>query len=375
MKTALFGSIVAAMVVSSAAVVAQDATSARPSVVVASVGSAEDGDRGRYVGRVVADISVDLVARVEGFLEKQAYTDGGFVKTGDLLFVIEQGLYQADVDSAQADLEGAQATLKNSTVDLERQKVLLSKGDVPQSTVDSATAEVAADQASVDEAKASLETAKINLGYTEIRSPIDGRVSQAYVDVGNLVDSSTGTLATVNTVDPINVDFYVSEKALISDRERGLIGDDGTMLNAKLTLADGIEYGSVGKVTYVDTVVQESSDTIRLEATFENPKGVLVPGQFVHVTLSDAEPQKVLTVPQSAVQLDSKGHFVYVVDSDDKIERRDITLGNQLGTSWAVTSGLQKDEKVVVQGLQRVSPGDVVNATEQQQSAALHDNG
>ena len=377
MKTAILGSTVALIVVSSLAAVAQDSTSTKPNVIVAPVTSQQGGDRGRYVGRVVAEYSIDIVARVEGFLEQQTFSGGELVKKGDLLYVIEQGLYQADVDKSQADVEGAQASLKNSELELERYKVLLEKGDVPQSQVDSQTAEVGADQATLDEAKADLETAKINLGYTEIRSPIQGRVSRTYIDVGNLVDSNSGTLATVNSVDPILVSFYVGERDLIQDRELGLIGESGTSLKATLTLADGSSYQREGTVTYVDTTVQESSDTVELRATFANPDSVLIPNQFVNVTLAEANPQDFLTIPQSAVQLDSKGHFVYVVDSDNKIERKDVSLGRQIGASWEVTSGLEKGENVVVQGLQRVSPGDTVNVTEQQQqqsAAAVQGN-
>lgn len=346
---------------------AQDTQSNPPNVTVATIGSQTAGNRGRYVGRVQAVSTVNLVARVEGVLEKRAFQEGGFVKKGDLLYVIEKGLYEADVANAKAQLEGAEATLKNASVNLERQKILLSKGDVAQSVVDGATAQVGADQASVDEAKASLDTANINLGYTEIYSPIDGRISQSYVDVGNLVDTSSGTLATVTSIDPIYVSFYVGERELIKDRELGLIGENSARLKARLTLADGSAYPQTGTIDYVDTTVQESSDTVEVRATFENPKNLLIPNQFVNVNLVDADPQDVVVVPQSAVQLDRQGHFVYLLDSENKIERRDIELGNQAGGVWEVSSGLKDGEKVVVQGLQRVSPGMTVNPTDQKQ--------
>jgi membrane fusion protein (multidrug efflux system) len=365
MKPAVYYSVfVAIFLAVGAGAVAQESSDNRPNVTVASVASQKVGNRGRYVGRVQAASTVNLDARVEGYLEKREFQEGGSVKKGDLLYVIEKSLYEADVAKAKADLEGAQATLKNATINLERQKILLSKGDVPQSTVDSATAQVGADQASVDEAKASLDTANINLSYTEIYSPIDGRISKTNVDVGNLVDTNSGTLATVTSVNPIYVSFYVGEKDLIEDREKGLIGDNGAALKVTLTLADGSTYPSMGSISYIDTTVQESSDTIEMRATFDNPKNILIPNQFVNVVLVDADPQTVLAIPQTAVQLDSKGHFVYLVDSDNKIERKDIQLGNQIGTYWAVSSGLKEGEKVVVQGLQKVSSGMTVNPTE-----------
>ncbi len=369
MKAAVFAIASVAVLSGIGSADAQDSSNKGPNVTVAAVTSQDAGSRGRYVGRVQAINTVNLQARVEGFLEKREFTEGGLVKKGDLLYVIEKSLYQADVAQSKATLEGAQATLKNSQLNLERQTVLQKQGDVPQATVDSATAQVGSDQASVDQAKANLDTANINLGYTDIYSPIDGRISKTNVDVGNLVDSNSGTLATVTSVDPIYVSFYVGEKDLIRDRERGLIGQNDASLKVQLTLSDGTPYGSDGKITYVDTTVQEGSDTIELRATFDNPKSILIPNQFVNVTLVDAEPTKVLVVPQAAIQLDSKGHFVYVVGSDDKIERRDVKLGRQDSGVWEVASGLNEGEKVVVQGMQRVSPGVTVTATERKQQA------
>ncbi len=363
---AVFHTAFAALLILSGAAFAQDTADNRPNVTVATVKSQPAGDRGRYIGRVEAVSTVNLEVRVEGYLEKRNFTEGGLVKMGDLLYEIEKGTYEADVASAKAQLEGAQATLKNSQVDLQRQQVLLGQGDVPQSTVDSAQAQVGADQSSVDQAKANLDTANINLSYTDIYSPIDGRISKTNVNVGNLVNSNTGTLATVTSVDPIYVSFYVGEKDLIRDREQGLIGENDANLKVKLTLADGTPYATEGSITYVDTTIQEGSDTIELRATFANPKNILIPNQFVNVTLVDAKPTMVLVIPQAAVQLDSKGHFVYVVDGSDKIERRDVTLGSQTGAVWEIASGLQEGDKVVTVGLQRVSPGTVVNATEQQ---------
>ena len=193
-----------------------------------------------------------------------------------------KSLYEADV---------AQATLKNSKLNLERQKVLNAQGDMPQATVDSATAQVGSDQSSVDQAKASLDTANINLGYADIYGPVGGRISKANVDVGNLVDSNSGTLATFTSVDPIYVSFYVGEKDLIKDREKGLIGQNDASLKVRLSLSDGTQYASEGTISYVDTTVQEGSDTIELRATFANPKSILIPNQFVHVMLVDAEPK------------------------------------------------------------------------------------
>ena len=204
--------------------------------------------------------------------------------------------------------------------------------------------------------QANLETADINLSYTDINSPIDGRISKTNVNVGNLVDSNTGTLATVTSVDPIYVSFYMGEKDLIKDREAGLIGNDSSTLQVSLTLTDGTKYPSEGKISYVGTSVEEGSDSVELRATFDNPKNVLIPGQFVNVSVKSENQTAVAAIPQPAIQLDSKGHYVYVVGADNKVERRDVVLGRQSGTLWEVTSGLKDGEQVVVQGLQRIGP-------------------
>lgn len=343
---------------------AQESGSAAQKVTVAKVQMITPNNSSRYVGRVEATKTVDIVARVEGYLTERKFTEGGFVKQGDLLYVIEKDLYQASVDQSKATLEGAQATLKNSEIELERQRQLLAKGDVSQATYDSAKATMDVDQANVDEAQANLETADINLSYTDINSPIDGRISKTNVNVGNLVDSNTGTLATVTSVDPIYVSFYMGEKDLIKDREAGLIGNDTSTLQVSLTLTDGTKYPSDGKITYVGTSVEEGSDSIELRATFDNPKNILIPGQFVNVTVDSKNQTAVAAIPQPAIQLDSKGHYVYVVGADNKVERRDVVLGRQSGTLWEVTSGLKDGEQVVVSGLQRIGPDMTVDPVE-----------
>ena len=343
---------------------AQDSTAQPQSVTVAKVTSISATNSSRYVGRVEAVSTVDIVARVEGYLTRRNFDEGGTVKKGDLLYAIEKDLYQASVDQAKASLEGAKATLSNSEIELERQRQLLARGDVSQAVYDSAKATTATDQANVDSAQANLDTQAINLGYTEIYSPIEGRISKTNVNVGNLVDSNTGTLATVTSVDPIYVSFYMGERDLIADREAGLIGNDSATLKVNLTLADGTKYTSAGKVSYVGTTVDTSSDSVELRATFDNPKNLLIPGQFVNVTVEAADPKTVAAVPQSAIQLDAKGHYVYVVDASNKVQRQDVVLGRQSGALWEIKSGLKEGQQVITQGLQRVSPDMTVAPVE-----------
>ncbi len=335
-----------------------------PSVVVAKVADKVVDGGDSYVARVSAITTVNLQARVTGILEKQNFEEGGFVKKGDLLYQIEKAPFQASVAESKADVEGAQATEKNAELYLQRQKTLHQQGDVPQATVDSATAALGADRAATDKAKAELESAQINLGYTDIYSPLDGRIGISAIDVGNLVGPDSGVLATINSVDPIHVIFFISEKELLDERRKGLISENTSTLRARITLADGKLYPQTGTVSYVDIEVQQSTDTIELRATFSNPDAVLIPGQFVTIQLEDPNAKPVITVPQTALQLDKDGHFVFVVDDKDIAERRNVTLGAQLAGSWVVKQGLSTGERVIVQGLQKVHQGGQVKPVE-----------
>ncbi len=332
-----------------------------PSVVVTKVESrvVQAGDG--YVARVEAITTVDLQARVTGFLEQRNFTEGDFVRKGDLLYQIEKASYVASVAQYQAAVEGAEATQKNAELYLERQRILLRQGDVPQATVDEAVATLGADRAATDVARAELQAAQIDLGYTDIYSPIDGRIGISAVDVGNVVSSTTGVLATITSVDPIYVVFYISEKKLLEERRQGLITGSGSTLTARVTLADGEAYPQAGTVVYVDTEIQKSTDTILLRASFPNPDSVLIPGQFVTIDLENPDTRPVITVPQTALQLDREGHFVFIVDADDTIERRNVTLGRQISGAWEVDRGLSDGELVVIQGLQKVHQGGKVN--------------
>ncbi|MCL6282559.1 efflux RND transporter periplasmic adaptor subunit [Ruegeria sp. 2012CJ41-6] len=339
---------------------AQTQDDAAPGVVVATVTSAVVQTADAYVGRVIAQQRVDLQARVEGILQEVNFIPGSQVSKGDVLFRIEQDVYEADVASARASVTGAEATAKGSDVVLKRNQNLLEKGDVPQSVVDGALADYGQDLAAVDQAKAALKLAQINLGYTEITSPLDGRIDWSSVDAGNVINSDSGVLATVTSVDPIYVSFFVSEGTLIDVRKKGLIADHAIKLKARIHLSDGSEYGTSGQVIYVGTQVRQDTDTIELRASFANPDGALLPGQFVSAFLEDAGATPSLTVPQSALQLDKDGHFVFVLDDKNMVHRQPVDTGQQIAGAWQITSGLKEGQKVVVQGLQKIHDGATV---------------
>lgn len=342
----------------------KSSSKSRPSVIVAPVTDRDVARQKTYVGRVQAIDTVQITARVEGWLEKRDFKEGGYVKKGQLLFVIEQTSYKAAVEQSQADVEAQQAQLKNNQLEYDRNKTLAATKDVTQETLDSSKSTLDVSKANVKKAKAALATSKLNLSYTEIHSPIDGRISAATVDVGNLVNPSTGTLATVVSMDPIYVTFYISDRDLIAARKAGVLKGAKTPLTAYLKLADGSTYEHGGKLDYLGVEVDQGTDTIEVRAEFPNPDHVLIPGQFVNVALRSDNKKLELVVPQVSLQQDQTGHYVFVVGKDGKVARRNVKLGQQVANDWVVTKGLNKGEKVIVEGIQKVVPGTLVNAVE-----------
>lgn len=337
----------------------------RPSVVVTTVRTRDVSRRQIYVGRVQAINTVQLTARVEGFLEQRDFAEGSYVKKGQTLFVIEQAAYKAAVEQSEADVEGNQAQQKNDKIEYERNKKLAETNDVTQATLDSSIATLDTAKANVKKANAALATSKLNLSYTEVRSPIDGRISAANVDVGNLVGPSTGTLATVVSMDPIYVTFYVAERDLIEARKAGFVKGTKVALTPYLQLADGSTYAHPGKLDYLGIQVEQTTDTIEVRGVFPNTEHVLIPGQFVNVTVKTDKKKTALVVPQVALQQDQSGYYVLVVGKNDKVQKRSVKLGQQVDSDWVVREGLTKGERVIVGGIQKVTPGLLVNAVDQ----------
>jgi membrane fusion protein (multidrug efflux system) len=335
-----------------------------PAVSVVSVMSRQVTETGSFVGRIVAIDKVDVVARVPGFIEERNFTEGQMVKKGDLLFRIEQDTYKAAVDQQAANLAKAQATEVNANLQLQRAQALVKNQNVPQSTVDQLAAAEQAAQADVLQAQALLEQAKINLGYTEIRSPIDGRIGLAIFTVGNLVDPSSGKLATIVSQDPIYVTFQASEADVIAYRRRVAASPDkDPHVTIHIKLPDGSEYPHPGLTNFLDVQVQIDTDTVTARAQVPNPDSVLIQGGIVGVSVERGKPRSALLIPQSSVLLDQAGHYVMVFDNAKKVEQRRITTGSEQGRFIEVDSGLREGELVIVDGIQKVLPGQVVTAT------------
>lgn len=336
-----------------------------PSVVVTTAERQDVTPSFSYVGRVEAVESVDLIARVEGFLQQRNFREGGDVKQGDLLFLIEQDPYEITVQERRADLAGAQATLKNAEDDYARKEALVKRKNVSEASRDLALATLGIAKAAVQQAQASLRRAELDLSYTEVNSPIAGQISRARFSVGNLVGPNSGALATVTSIDPVYVTISVTEKDLIDARRRG-IDLDNPPVAPSLLLSDGTAYEHAGEFNYLDPSVDRATDTVTARATFPNPDRLLLPGQFVTVNVRQKIPVSTIVIPQVAVQEDQQGYFVLVVDRANQVGIRRVALGDQIGTDWIVMDGLAEGERLVVQGLQKIRPDMVVNPVEEQ---------
>ena len=334
-----------------------------PAVSVTPVVSRQITETGDYIGRVTAIDKVDVVARVPGFIEERNFVEGQQVKKGDLLFRIEQATYKAAVDQQRATLAKAKATEVNAKLQLERGKELVKNQNIPQSTLDQRAADEAAAQASVLEAQALLEQADINLGYTEIRSPIDGRIGLAIFTVGNLVQPSSGKLATIVSQDPIYVIFQVSQRNILTYRQRvAQSPGQNPHVTTHIKLPNGSLYPHPGLTNFLDVQVDPTTDTVAIRAQVPNPEGLLIAGGVVGVTVERGAPRLALMVPQAAVLLDQAGRYVLTVGADKKVEQRRITTGVEQGRDVVVTDGLKEGELVIVEGVQKVRPGQIVTA-------------
>ncbi|MGF1526432.1 MAG: efflux RND transporter periplasmic adaptor subunit [Candidatus Competibacterales bacterium] len=332
---------------------------APPGVLVAEVSRRDVSPSSRYVGRVEATDSVELRARVAGFLEQRNFEEGRTVAAGELLFTIEKAPYQAAVAAAKADVAAAVADRKNARAALARLEQLAPRNLASQADLDAAAAAAAVAEASVLKAEAALEQAQLDLNYTDIKSPIDGRISAATYSVGNLVGPESGTLATVTSIDPIYVTMAISERQLIEARRSG-INLDNPPVFPQLVLGDGGVYEPPGNFNYLSPAVDPNTDTLQARAVFPNPQGLLVPGQFVSVIIRRKTPTEATVVPQVAVQQDAQGYFVLVVDRANAVEQRRIQVGGTSGDDWVVEDGLATGERVIVQGAQKVRPGITV---------------
>jgi membrane fusion protein (multidrug efflux system) len=312
-----------------------------------------------FVGRVQAVNKVDLVARVEGFLKQRAYTEGQEVKAGDLLFVLEKDTYQAAVDQAQANLVSAQANADNAKLQADRARDLIRNQNISQATLDDRIAAEKSANAAVQQNQAALEQAQINLGYTEIRAPFDGRVGISTFSVGALVGPSSGALATIVSQDPIYVTFPVSDRFILDVKQQAQV--EAKDVAVHLTLANGSQYPEVGKIDFTDVKVDQNTDTLTVRAVFPNPDRILTDGQYARVTAERKTPVDALVIPQRAILTDQTGDYVLVVGDGNRAAAKHIATGAIQGADVVVQQGLNDGDVVIVDGVQKVRPGQQVS--------------
>src|SRR3982074_1632229 len=350
---------------------AQPAPSGPPAVGVVEAIKRPITETSEFLGRIEAVNRVNVVARVTAFLEKRLFEEGNEIKKGDKLYLLERGPFEADLASKQAQVAQLQATLENAKLTTERARTLLGGPAGQQSTYDAAIANQRSLEAQVQAALAQVHSSQINLDYTDIRSPIDGKIGRTAVTEGNVVSPGSGVLTTIVSQDPMYVIFPVSVRAGLELRERYATRGGFSAVQIKLRLPDDRLYGQTGQVNFVDNTIAQNTDTVTVRGAIPNPTlhdpsttggpvHELTDGEFVTVMLEGVQPVKVLAIPRSAVLSDQQGDYVFVVSADSKAEQRRIQLGQSTSTMAAVINGLALGDKVIVEGLQRVRPGQPV---------------
>jgi RND family efflux transporter MFP subunit len=348
---------------------------ASPDVEVVQVEQKDVPIYGEWIGTLDGLTNADVRAQVTGYLMKQAYQEGAFVKKGQLLFEIDPRPFQAALDQAEGQLAQAKAALANAQavqgrteLDVNRYTPLAKEQAASQQDLDNAVqnnmaakATVATAQAQIKSAEAAVETAKINVDFTRLCAPIDGIAGQAQLQVGALVNLSSGPVTSVSTVDPIKVYFTVGEPQYLGWRKRfptessRLAADKD--LRLQLILADGSTYPYEGSFYFADRQVNEGTGAIRIAGLFRNPNNILRPGGYGKVRAVIRLQQGALLVPQRAVSELQGGYQVAVVGGDDKVSIRTVTVGDRVGTQWIIAEGLNPGERVVAEGVQKVRQG------------------
>ena len=321
-----------------------------------------------YVAQTQSSQAVNIQARVSGFLDKRVYTEGAAVKTGQLLFQIDPKPFQAQVDAAAADLQRNEASYQTAAANLQRVKPLVEQNALSQKDLDDARGQADQAAAAVSQARAQLESAKLDLSYTRITSPVDGVTSYASVAEGTYVSSQNSQLTTVSVLDPMWVNFSISENEVERIRgnvKKGLLKpppDDAWQV--EIVLSDGKRFPNVGRITFADPSYNAQTGTFMIRATVSNPQGVLRPNQYVRATINGAVRPKAIVVPQRAVQQGAQGHFVWLINKDGKAELRPVVVGDWYRDGWFINEGLQSGDQLVVDGAQRLAAGARVKVLE-----------
>lgn len=311
-----------------------------------------------FVGRVDAINRVQVNARIKGYLEVVLFKEGDTVKEGAPLYRIEQGLFQAAVEQAQGALERSEAAKALTQIQLQRAEQLLKSQSGTEVARDQALAADKQATGAILTDKANLDTAKINLGYTDIKSPINGRIGRTNVTIGNVVGPETGPLTLIVSQDPMYVTFPVSQRDLLEAQRTGHAASVED-IKIRLRFSDGSAYDQIGAINFVDVTVDKTTDTVTVRGSIPNPNSVLIDGQLVRVGLEVGTPEEKVVIPQAALIADQQGVYVFIVE-DGKATVRRIKTGGENGTGVVVNDGLAGGELVIVEGLQSIRPGMAV---------------
>ena len=303
-------------------------------------------------GRVEAKYSVDVIARVSGFLLKKYFKEGDFVKKGQLLFQIDPKEYQLEVNNSQAAVNQYGALLKNAQQELNRANALIKEDLISHSDVDQSLATRNSNRALLDSARQKLELARVNLSYTRIHSPIDGRIGKVKITEGNYVDATSGSLVNISSMNPVYVTFSLRSQDFVKLLKAS---DKFKDVQVKAQFDNGVIYDKIGKIDFVDNQIDQNSGSVQMRAVFDNSKGWLVPGDYMKVTLIAPKKVEYMTVPQACAKGDAmSGYYVWTVE-DGKAVRKDIKVSDDINNNWVVDSGLDKSDQVIVSGIQNIA--------------------
>jgi RND family efflux transporter MFP subunit len=363
----IFAPLALALIVAGCGEQKQAAAPPPPAVTVAQPVKRTVFDYDEYVGRFVAVNSVEIRARVSGYLDKVHFTDGQMVKQGDLLFTIDKRPFENALAQARANLTLAESNLTFTEADFQRAQQLVKDKTITEQSFDQRSQAFRNAQASVTANQAQVKQAELDLQFTELRAPVDGRIGDRRVSIGNLVAGGTGgnsasLLATIVSLDPIRFEFTFDEASFLryeraskSNQEMA----DGTKIALKLI--DENDYEHEGRMDFIDNVIDRTTGTIRGRGVFENAKGLFTPGMFARVRVPGSPPYDALLVPDAAVGTEQTRKFVFVVGADNKVAQKYVTLGQATKDNLRVIkSGIGPDDRIIVNGLMRARPGIVV---------------
>ncbi|MBO7244524.1 MAG: efflux RND transporter periplasmic adaptor subunit [Alphaproteobacteria bacterium] len=312
-----------------------------------------------FVAKIESQEKVALRARVQGFLHERLFKEGDMITKDQPLFVIEKVNFEATVREAEANVAKAAAQVKNKKAQYERAQKLYKTKDVSGSKLDEEEAAFSSAEATLAEAKAKLDLAKKDLEYTTIVSPMDGRIGESVYSVGELIGPNSGVLAEIVAVNPIDAVFAVSENELLSLRKNF---ENSGGVEVKFIMSDGTVYPETGKINFIDVTIDEAMNTLKIKASFPNPLNQLISGQYGRVSIKSNQPIKSVVIPMKAVQQDMQRAYVYVVNKDNKVEKRDVVRGVELeGFRVEITSGLTVGDVIVTEGFQKIAPNMTVN--------------